>query len=85
MLRKTISIDEQIYTELQNEGILKNFKNFSELVSSSLKQTIEERKKENYRKEIAEMQNDPMVQTDINEIQEDFKYADAELGESHAL
>ena len=33
-------------------------------------------KKENYRKQIEEMANDPMVIKEMKEIQEDFKYAD---------
>ena len=79
MLRKTISIDEHLFLELQNEGILDHFKNFSDLVSSSLQKTIESMKKENYRKEIEKMATDPLVISDIEEIQDDFKYADAEL------
>ena len=79
MLRKTISIDEHLFLELQNEGILDHFKNFSDLVSSSLQKTIESMKKENYRKQIEQMANDPLVISDIEEIQEDFKYVDSEL------
>ena len=79
MLRKTISIDEHLFLELQNNGVLDHFKNFSDLVSNSLQKTIESIKEENYRKQIEEMTNDPMVLNDIDEIQEDFKYADSEL------
>ena len=79
MLRKTISIDEHLFLELQNNGVLDHFKNFSDLVSSSLQKTIESIKEENYRKQIEEMANDPMVLNDIEEIQEDFKYVDSEL------
>lgn len=76
MLRKTVSIDEHLFLELQNEGVLNHFKNFSDLVSSSLKNTIESIKKENYRKQIEQMAKDPQVLSDIEEIQEEFKYAD---------
>ena len=79
MLRKTISIDEHLFLELQNEGVLDHFKNFSDLVSSSLKKTIESIKQENYKKQIKEMANDSMVIHDIEEIQEDFKYVDSEV------
>ena len=78
MLRKTISIDEHLFLELKNEGVLKHFKNFSDLVSSSLKQTIETMKKENYKNQIEQMSQDPLVLADIEEIQDDFKYADFE-------
>jgi len=79
MVRKTISIDENLFLELEKEGVLSNFKNFSDLVSSSLRSTVEYMKKENYRKQIAKMASDPLVQSDIDEIQNDFKYADGEL------
>ena len=79
MVRKTISIDEHLFLELEKEGILENFKNFSDLVSSSLRTTIKRIRKENYKKEIAQMANDPLVQNDIDEIEDDFKYADGEL------
>jgi len=79
MLRKTISIDEYLFSELQKEGILNHFKSFSDLVSNSLQNTIESMQKENYRKQLEQMANDPLVIDDIKEIQEDFKYADSEL------
>ena len=79
MVRKTISIDEVLMQELQNSGTLEQFKNFSELVSVSLTQTLQKIKRENYRKQIAAAANDPMVKADIEEITEDFKYADGEL------
>jgi hypothetical protein len=79
MLRKTISIDEHLYIELEKEGVLDSFKNFSDLVSTSLKQTINVMKKENYKKQIEQMANDPMVISDIEEIEDDFKYAEGEL------
>ena len=78
MLRKTISIDEHLFLELEKEGILDHFKNFSDLVSSSLQNTIESMKKENYRKQLAQMAKDPLVLTDIEEIQRDFKYSDSD-------
>ena len=78
MLRKTISIDEHLFLELKNEGVLEHFKNFSDLVSNSLQKTIESMKKENYKNQIAQMANDTLVLNDIEEIQEDFKYIDSE-------
>ncbi len=78
MLRKTISIDEHLFAELKNEGVLEHFKNFSDLVSNSLQKTIESMRQENYKKQIEAMTQDPMVLEDIETIQEDFKYADYE-------
>ena len=79
MIRKTVSIDEHLFLQLKEEGVRDHFRNFSDLVSSSLKQTLESIKKENYRKQIEKMANDPMVNEDIERIQEDFKYIDGEV------
>jgi Arc/MetJ-type ribon-helix-helix transcriptional regulator len=79
MVRKTVSIDEHLFLELEAEGVLNNFKNFSDLVSSSLHTTLEYMKKERYKNQIAQMANDPLVQSDIDAIEDDFKYADGEL------
>jgi len=79
MLRKTVSIDEELFLALKREGIFEHFKNFSELVSSSLQHTLETIRRENYRQQIAQMAQDPMVMEDIEQIQEDFKYADREV------
>jgi len=79
MQRKTISIDDALILDLEREGIMAQFKNFSELVSVSLRQTIDTIKKENYRKEIANMTQDPMVLQDIAEVEEDFQFADGEI------
>ena len=79
MVRKTISIDEHLFLELKEEGVLDHFKNFSDLVSNSLQKTIKSIKKENYKKQIEEMSNDPMVLNDIDEIEKDFKYADSDF------
>ncbi len=78
MVRKTVSIDDDLFSQLEEEGVLEHFKNFSDLVSSSLQQTINTIKKENYRKQIEQMANDPMVIEDIAKIQEAFQYADDE-------
>ena len=78
MLRKTISIDEHLFLELEKEGVLAHFKNFSDLVSNALQNTIESMKKENYKKQIAQMSQDSMVQDDMKEIEEAFEFADNE-------
>ena len=76
MVRKTISIDDELFLALEQEGVLDHFKNFSELVSTSLQQTIETMRKQNYQRQIAQMAQDPMVMDDIAQIQEAFQYAD---------
>jgi predicted CopG family antitoxin len=79
MLRKTISIEDELFYTLQKEGILEQFKSFSDLVSKSLKKTIENIQQDNYKKQIQQMSSDPMVKQDIQDIQSDFKYADDEI------
>jgi Arc/MetJ-type ribon-helix-helix transcriptional regulator len=79
MLRKTVSIDEYLFAQLEQEGVLDRFKNFSDLVSSSLRNTMESVRREGYRKQLEQMASDPMVIEDISRIEEDFRYADGEL------
>lgn len=78
MVRKTISLDEALLIDLQENGILNQFKNFSELVSLSLNDTLQKIRRDNYRQQIAKAAADPMVKADIDEIMEDFKYVDGE-------
>lgn len=78
MVRKTISLDDTLWIDLQDNGVLNQFKNFSELVSLSLNETLQKVRRENYRQQIAKAASDPMVKADIEEIMEDFKYVDGE-------
>jgi len=77
-MRKTISIDDALFLELQKEGLLEHFKNFSELVSVALRQSLQEAKKRAYKEQIRKMSEDPMVLEDIRKIEEDFQYSDFE-------
>jgi hypothetical protein len=78
MVRKTISLDDTLWVDLEENGVLNQFKNFSELVSLSLSDTLQKIRLENYRQQIAKAAADPMVKADIDEIMEDFKYVDGE-------
>lgn len=78
MVRKTISLDDALWVDLQENGVMQQFKNFSELVSLSLNETLQKVRSENYRQQIAKAASDPMVKADIDEIMEDFKYVDGE-------
>jgi hypothetical protein len=78
MVRKTISLDDTLWIDLEENGVLNQFKNFSELVSLSLSDTLQKIRLENYRQQIAKAAADPMVKADIDEIMEDFKYVDGE-------
>ena len=78
MLRKTISMDEALMLELQKNGLIDEFKNFSELVTSALTEKMQTYKKMRYKNLIEAASKDPMVLEDIAQISEDFKYVDGE-------
>ena len=78
MIRKTVSVDENILFDLERCGALERFSNFSELVSVALREKIEKIEEENYRAQIAAAAKDPMVVKDIRSAEEDFRYADSE-------
>jgi len=76
MVRKTVTIEEPLYMQLQTDGVMDHFKSFSELVSVALRNTLESFREDRYRQEMAAMADDPMVAADIEEIEADFLYAD---------
>ena len=78
MIRKTVSLDENILFNLERCGALERFSNFSELVSAALREKIEKIEEENYRAQITAAAKDPMVLEDIRSVEEDFRYADSE-------
>jgi len=78
VIRKTVSLDENILFNLERCGALERFSNFSELVSVALREKIEKIEEENYRAQIAAAAKDPMVLEDIRSVEEDFSYADSE-------
>ncbi len=79
MIRKTVSLDEELYRALESAGLYENYRSFSELVSDALRRQLEEHKKRAYLKEMEEMAKDPMVRDDIAEIEEAFRFSDAEI------
>ena len=50
MLRKTVTIQPDIFKALEINNIMEQYQSFSELVSSSLKLLIEKQKKSNIKK-----------------------------------
>ncbi len=78
MLRKTISMDESLMLDLQKNGLLEEFKNFSELVNSALKEKMQAYKKVRYKNLIEAASKDPMFLEDIAQVSDDFKYVDGE-------
>ena len=78
MLRKTVSLNEELVTMIEEEGVLSHYRNFSELVSEALKREIERYRLKRYEEEIEMMSQDPMVQEDIAEIEEAFRISDSD-------
>ena len=79
MLRKTVTIQPDIFKALETNNIMEQYQSFSELVSSSLKLLIEKQKKEQYKKAMLEASQDRLYIEDMREIASDFSYADNEM------
>jgi len=79
MVRKTVTIQDDVLEVLEEERILENYHSFSELVSSALRLLIEKEKKEQYRKAMQEAAKDRLYLEDMQTITEEFQYADDEL------
>jgi len=79
MIRKTITIDDDLVTTLESEHITENYRSFSELVSTALKLLIEKERKEQYRRAMLDASNDPLYREDMQQVSDDFRYADEAL------
>lgn len=75
MLRKTITVQDEIYNSLDFE----KYNSFSELVGTALKLLIEKERDERYKKGVLEASKDPLYLADMKEINDDFKYIDTEI------
>ncbi len=78
MLRKTVTINDNLYNMLISSKIIEKYSSFSELVSTSLELLIEKNKKEQYKKAMIEASKDKLYLKDMEEIENDFKYVDFE-------
>jgi predicted CopG family antitoxin len=78
MLRKTITIQPDVFQALELNNIIEQYQSFSEMVSSSLKLLIEKQKKELYKKAMLEASQDKLYMEDMKEIENTFSYADNE-------
>ena len=76
MVRKTVSIDEELFERLREEGLMDSYRNFSELVSDALHRRLEAYRRRSYQEAIEAMRADPMVREDIAEIEEAFRFSD---------
>ena len=78
MLRKTITIQPDIFQALEMNQIINQYQSFSEMVSSALQLLIEKQKKEAYKKALFEASQDRLYLEDMREIEEAFYYVDNE-------
>lgn len=79
MLRKTVTIENSLYDLLESSDLICNYGSFSNLVSNALELLIEKNKKEQYKKAMIEASKDRLYIQDIQEVMDDFKYADNEV------
>ncbi len=78
MVRKTITVKNDIFESLELNQILTQYNSFSEMVSSALKLLIEKQKKEQYKNAMLKASTDELYLQDMKEIESDFKYVDGE-------
>ena len=78
MVKKTVTIQSDVFEALELNKIMEQYQSFSEMVSSSLKLLIEKQKKEQYKKAMLEASQDRLYMDDMREIEEAFSYADNE-------
>lgn len=85
MVRKTITIPDNLLHNLELNQIIGQYQSFSELVSSALQLLIEKQQKEQYRKALIQASNDTLYLQDMQEIEEDFKFSDYERGVDESI
>ncbi len=78
MVRKTITINDELFKKLELNHITKEYQSFSELVSNALQLLIEKQKKEHYKQAMLEASKDKLYIEDMKEIEEAFKHSDFE-------
>jgi len=78
MIRKTITIKDDLFHNLEISHLIKQYQSFSELVSNALQLLIEKQKQEQYKQAMIEASKDKLYISDMKAIEDDFLYADSE-------
>ena len=78
MIRKTVTIKDDLFHNLELNHIINQYQSFSELVSNGLQLLIEKQKKEQYKQAMLKASKDPIYIDDMKNIENDFQYADYE-------
>ncbi len=78
MIRKTVTINDELFYNLELTKLTHKYNSFSELVNNALQLLIEKQKKDDYKKAMLEASKDKLYLKDMQEIENDFKYSDFE-------
>jgi len=78
MVRKTVTIRDDLFRNLELNHIINQYQSFSELVSNALELLIEKQKKEQYKKAMIEASKDKLYIEDMKNIENEFQYSDFE-------
>lgn len=74
MVRKTISLENSLYSRLDANGLTARFGNFSELVATALRFYADAQEKEAYRRQLEAASRDPLFLADVEEVMNDFSF-----------
>jgi len=78
MVRKTVTIRDELFHNLELNHIINQYQSFSELVSNALQLLIEKQKKEQYKLAMIEASKDKLYLEDMKSVENDFQYSDFE-------
>jgi predicted CopG family antitoxin len=78
MVRKTVTIKDDLFYSLELNHLTKQYQSFSELVSNALQLLIEKQKKEQYKSAMIEASKDGLYIQDMKDITNEFQYSDYE-------
>ena len=78
MVRKTVTIKDDLFHNLEQNHIINQYQSFSELVSNALELLIEKQKKEQYKLAMIEASKDELYIQDMKSIENEFQYSDFE-------
>ncbi len=78
MVRKTITINDDLFHNLELNQMLDQYQSFSELVSNALYLLVEKQKNEHYKQAMIDASEDKMYIKDMKRVEDDFQYSDLE-------
>lgn len=78
MVRKTVSIRNDIFESLELNQIVNQYQSFSDMVSSALKLLIEKQKKDQYKNAMLQASTDKLYLQDMQEVESAFQFVDGE-------